>query len=197
MTFFRLERISIFPASKSLKTSTRSCSKRTRSYWKNWKMRTAPSTTSICTLAACWSRKTVPGNCSPLSYWTSSSESEKPIGSGLKTIKTSECVPIYIYTVRLCLTLTRPITFIVAIVINVFSMFTNEDLKWIKRVTLWDVIVNCTHVKPDSIQRNVFFFNGTDPCPQPQQIKPEMLEPCSYLKGFDYFEVTFIVLLKS
>lgn len=69
-------------------------------------------------------------------------------------------------------------------------MFTADELEWVRSVTLWDVIVNSTDVKPDSLQREVFFWNDGDPCPQPGQIEPSTLEPCSYLKGFDYFEVS-------
>lgn len=68
-------------------------------------------------------------------------------------------------------------------------MFTDEELEWVRSVTLWDVIVNSTDIEPDTIQREVFFWNEGDPCPQPGQIEPSTLEPCSYLKGFDYFEV--------
>jgi len=68
-------------------------------------------------------------------------------------------------------------------------MFTDEELEWVRSVTLWDVIVNSTDIEPDMIQREVFFWNEGDPCPQPGQIEPSTLEPCSYLKGFDYFEV--------
>lgn len=27
-----------------------------------------------------------------------------------------------------------------------------------------------------------------DPCPQPEQLTTSLLEPCEYLKGYDYFE---------
>lgn len=70
------------------------------------------------------------------------------------------------------------------------SMFTADELEWVRSVTLWDVIVNSTDVEPESLQREVFFWNDGDPCPQPGQIEPSTLEPCSYLKGFDYFEVS-------
>ncbi|CAH1722727.1 unnamed protein product [Aphis gossypii] len=68
------------------------------------------------------------------------------------------------------------------------DMFTEEELEWVRSVTLWDVIVNSTDIEPDMLQREVFFWNEGDPCPQPGQIEPSTLEPCSYLKGFDYFE---------
>jgi len=73
-------------------------------------------------------------------------------------------------------------------------MFTDEELEWVRSVTLWDVIVNSTDIEPDTIQREVFFWNDGDPCPQPGQIEPSTLETCSYLKGFDYFEVMSNIL---
>lgn len=54
---------------------------------------------------------------------------------------------------------------------------------------MYDVIVNATDIQPDELQENVFFWAEGDPCPQPAQLKASDLEPCSYLKGYDYFEV--------
>nr|XP_018912484.1 PREDICTED: dual oxidase isoform X2 [Bemisia tabaci] len=68
------------------------------------------------------------------------------------------------------------------------NIFTEEEIADLRRVTLWDVIVNSTDVPPDAIQKNVFFWNDGDPCPQPAQLNASQLEPCSYLKGYDYFE---------
>ncbi|KAK8749678.1 hypothetical protein OTU49_015477 [Cherax quadricarinatus] len=74
-------------------------------------------------------------------------------------------------------------------------MFTPEEIEEIRKVKLWDIIVNASAVKPDEIQRNVFFHRGDDPCPQPAQLNTTEMEPCDYLQGFDYFqgsEVTYI-----
>lgn len=51
------------------------------------------------------------------------------------------------------------------------------------------MIVNATDIEPDSLQKDVFFWSEGDPCPQPAMLNASVLEPCSYLKGYDYFEV--------
>ncbi|KAL1463002.1 hypothetical protein WDU94_014795 [Cyamophila willieti] len=69
------------------------------------------------------------------------------------------------------------------------GMFTPQEIAAIRKITLWDIIVNATDIGADAIQKNVFFWNSsTDPCPQPAQLNATMMMPCSYLKGFDYFE---------
>uniref|UniRef100_A0A1B6CWK3 NAD(P)H oxidase (H2O2-forming) n=1 Tax=Clastoptera arizonana TaxID=38151 RepID=A0A1B6CWK3_9HEMI len=68
------------------------------------------------------------------------------------------------------------------------EIFTEDEIEEIRQVTMWDVIVNATDVKPDFIQKEVFFYAEGDPCPQPFQLNTSQLEPCSYLKGYDYFE---------
>jgi len=73
-----------------------------------------------------------------------------------------------------------------------FSVFTPEEIAELRRVKLWDIIVNATDIEPDEIQRNVFFWNEGDPCQQPQQLNASILEPCPFLKGYDYFEVSGI-----
>lgn len=46
---------------------------------------------------------------------------------------------------------------------------------------------------PDYIQREVFFWNEGDPCPQAFQLNATHMEPCKYLTGYDYFEVSNVV----
>lgn len=72
-------------------------------------------------------------------------------------------------------------------------MFTPQEIAAIKKIKLWDIIVNATDIGAEAVQRNVFFFNAGDPCPQPVQLNATMMMPCSYLKGFDYFEVCFVI----
>lgn len=59
----------------------------------------------------------------------------------------------------------------------------------LRQITMWDILVNATDVKPGELQNDVFFFAEGDPCPQPAQLNTSQLEPCSYLQGYDYFEV--------
>lgn len=54
---------------------------------------------------------------------------------------------------------------------------------------MWDIIVNSTDVAPNSLQRNVFIWREGDPCQQPAQLNASNLEPCTFLKDFDYFAV--------
>ncbi|GFG29965.1 hypothetical protein Cfor_11750 [Coptotermes formosanus] len=68
------------------------------------------------------------------------------------------------------------------------GIFTDAEIDEIRQVRLYDVIVNSTDVKPDELQKHVFFWVKGDPCPQPVQLNTSLLEPCRYLQGYDYFE---------
>ncbi|XP_069683631.1 dual oxidase [Periplaneta americana] len=68
------------------------------------------------------------------------------------------------------------------------GIFTDKEIEEIRRVRLYDVIVNSTDIKADEIQKHVFFWVKGDPCPQPVQLNTSLLEPCKYLQGYDYFE---------
>ncbi|XP_075237286.1 dual oxidase isoform X2 [Lycorma delicatula] len=68
------------------------------------------------------------------------------------------------------------------------GMFTSEEIENIRKVKMWDVIVNATDIPFDAIQKDVFFWSDGDPCRQPSQLNTSQLEPCSYLRGYDYFE---------
>lgn len=72
------------------------------------------------------------------------------------------------------------------------SIFTKREIEELKKITLWDVIVNSTDILPNEIQRKVFFFGNGDPCPQPEQLNALNLEPCNHLSGYDYFGVKLI-----
>ncbi|XP_026480513.1 LOW QUALITY PROTEIN: dual oxidase-like [Ctenocephalides felis] len=71
---------------------------------------------------------------------------------------------------------------------NENGIFTKEEIEDIKKITLWDIIVNSTSIEPHEIQKDVFRFAEGDPCPQPAQLNASLLEPCKYLRGYDYFE---------
>lgn len=68
-------------------------------------------------------------------------------------------------------------------------MFTKQEIEDLRKIKLHDIIVNSTSMANDEIQENVFFWHNGDPCPQPMQLNASVLEPCSYLRGFDYFAV--------
>ena len=68
--------------------------------------------------------------------------------------------------------------------------FTQEEVDEIRKITLWDIIVNASSVEPNEIQRNVFVHKLGDVCPQPEQLNASHLEPCKFLEGHDYFSVS-------
>ena len=67
------------------------------------------------------------------------------------------------------------------------GIFTREEIEEIRKIRLWDILVNTTSIPPEAIQRDVFQFRLGDPCPQPGQLNSSQLEPCIILKGWDYF----------
>lgn len=75
------------------------------------------------------------------------------------------------------------------------SIFTEAEIEEIRKIRLWDILVNSTRIPSKSIQRQVFQFQRGDPCPQPSQLNSSLLEPCVILAGWDYFhgsEVPYI-----
>lgn len=75
------------------------------------------------------------------------------------------------------------------------SIFSPEEIEEIKKIRMWDLLVNATGISPEAIQKDVFLFKPSDPCPQPGQLNSSVLEPCLILSGWDYFhgsEVPFI-----
>lgn len=75
------------------------------------------------------------------------------------------------------------------------GIFTKDEIEELRRITLWDVIINSTEINPGEIQKDVFHYYDGDPCPQPLQLNATELEPCKSLDGFDYFsgsEFTYI-----
>ncbi|XP_060535964.1 dual oxidase isoform X2 [Cylas formicarius] len=75
------------------------------------------------------------------------------------------------------------------------DVFTAAEISDLKKITLWDVIVNSTNVDPNAIQRNVFFWLSGDPCPQPAQLNVSLMEPCKIIGGHDYFENNELVYI--
>ncbi|XP_066157034.1 dual oxidase isoform X2 [Euwallacea fornicatus] len=75
------------------------------------------------------------------------------------------------------------------------GIFTKKDIEELRRVSLWDVIVNSTAVPPEAVQRNVFFWHEGDPCQQPGQLNVSQMEPCKMITGYDYFEGNELVFI--
>jgi len=65
--------------------------------------------------------------------------------------------------------------------------FTQEEIEEIRKIKLWDILVNSTSIPWHGIQRNLFKFQDGDPCPQPGQLNSSLLEPCLILTSWNYF----------
>ncbi|CAG9818789.1 unnamed protein product [Phaedon cochleariae] len=68
------------------------------------------------------------------------------------------------------------------------ELFSKQEIEEIRKITMWDIIVNSTNIDPKAIQKNVFFWVKGDPCPQPMQLNISIMEPCKTISGYDYFE---------
>ena len=78
------------------------------------------------------------------------------------------------------------------------GMFTREEIEEIRKIKLWDIIINATDIPPDAIQKDVFLFRNGDPCPQPKQMTSKGLENCLVLAGWNYFhgsELPYIMVI--
>ena len=70
-----------------------------------------------------------------------------------------------------------------------FSFLSEAEIEYFRSIKLSDVIRATTTLSEDDIQANVFFHLKDDPCPQPLQLNATELQPCPFLKGYDYFQV--------
>ncbi|CAG9862185.1 unnamed protein product [Phyllotreta striolata] len=75
------------------------------------------------------------------------------------------------------------------------QVFSKEEIQEIKKITLYDIIINSTGISPSAIQRNVFYWQTGDPCPQPMQLNNSLMEPCKVITGYDYFEGNELVFI--
>lgn len=64
----------------------------------------------------------------------------------------------------------------------------------IKALKLSDIIKQVTSIADNDIQEDVFQWKEGDPCQQPLQLNASNLEHCPYLKGYDYFQVSFTTI---
>ena len=71
------------------------------------------------------------------------------------------------------------------------GLFSKEEVEYFRNIKLSDVIYETTTIKTSEVQKNVFFHVAGDPCPQENQLNATTLEPCPFLKGYDYFQVKF------
>ena len=68
------------------------------------------------------------------------------------------------------------------------ELFNEDEIEALKNLRLSDIIIAVTDVNKGDIQKEVFFWHNGDPCPQPEQLNATRMEPCIYLKGYDYFQ---------
>jgi len=69
------------------------------------------------------------------------------------------------------------------------GIFSETEIEEIRRIRLYDIIVNATLIPEHAIQRNVFqFVHAHDPCPQPGQLSSGQLQPCYIVRGHSYFK---------
>ena len=73
-------------------------------------------------------------------------------------------------------------------------MLTEAEIEYFRNLKLSDVIKKVTTIGDDDIQKELFFFNEGDPCPQPIQLNASQLENCPFLRGYDYFQVPVLYL---
>ena len=79
---------------------------------------------------------------------------------------------------------------------KIFRIFTPSEIEEIRRITLWDIIVNATLIKPDEIQKHVFFWMDSDPCPQPRQLNSSNMPECNLMQQQDAFQVRNFMTFK-
>jgi len=68
------------------------------------------------------------------------------------------------------------------------GLFNDVEINALKKLKLSDIILAVTDINRGDIQENVFVWRDGDPCPQPHQLNATEMDPCMFLKGFDYFQ---------
>ncbi|XP_041465121.1 dual oxidase 2-like [Lytechinus variegatus] len=70
------------------------------------------------------------------------------------------------------------------------GLFTEDEIEYIRSVTLWDVIINTTDIPDTMLQRDPFKLTANDSCfsnVENASLKDKDLEPCVPLIIYDYF----------
>jgi len=71
------------------------------------------------------------------------------------------------------------------------GFFNDTEIAQIQATSMKDIIVRNTKIPATAIQNNVFIHAQNDPCPQPRQLAPIDMEPCTPLQLHDYFSVSY------
>ncbi|KAL3866800.1 hypothetical protein ACJMK2_044068 [Sinanodonta woodiana] len=85
------------------------------------------------------------------------------------------------------------------------GLFTKEEIEGIRNVTIYDILMKVTNIRPKDVQMNPFLLTDS-PCPQPKQLIADdiedtfnnttTIEQCTPLQHYDYFsgsEISFTV----
>ncbi|KAM8973226.1 dual oxidase 1-like [Pelodytes ibericus] len=68
------------------------------------------------------------------------------------------------------------------------GLFTKEEISTIRGTKFSNVLLAVIDAKENDIQDNAFVWKAGDPCPQPSQLKSDVLETCVPLTVADFFE---------
>ncbi len=68
------------------------------------------------------------------------------------------------------------------------GLFTEEEMEYFRNLKLSDVIRQTTAIEEGDVQAKVFFWHDGDPCPQQHQLNASNMDPCPFLRGYDYFQ---------
>ena len=74
-------------------------------------------------------------------------------------------------------------------------MLVKEEIEYFRKIKFADILHATTNITPSDVQDNLLFWVEGDPCPQPEQLNATTLDPCPFLKGYDYFQVGTQALL--
>lgn len=158
----------------------------------------------------CWSRWTGPARFSRPSSWSSLSAPGTETASGSRTIRTGEPLPEQDPWASLGLLLLH-----LTSTVSPIRLFSKQEIQQLRSVTFHDVLVAVTSARASDLQRDVFFWRdgscvgegwglhshmmkrklkvgspgaSGDPCAQPAQLNPSMLQPCTNATQLHYFD---------
>lgn len=80
---------------------------------------------------------------------------------------------------------------VIVLHLSTIRILSDDEIEYFRNIKLADVLYATTNITPSDVQKNLFFWLDGDPCPQPDQLNATTLEPCPFLKGYDYFQVRF------
>ena len=67
------------------------------------------------------------------------------------------------------------------------GLFSEQEYRAIKSLTLKDLLLQITHIRDDDISDTPFEFGNNTVCPQPYQLSELYMDDCTQLNTFDYY----------